>query len=64
MAIGPAANGQGDSARSNIQVGGNTGGGSLTDDSAGGACLLGDDTPGIVGSGNTANGYNDCNATA
>ena len=64
VAIGPAANGQGDTARGNIQVGGNTGGGTLADDSAGGNCQLGDDTPGIIGTGDSAEGFNGCNTTA
>ena len=62
--IGPAANGQGDTARGNIQVSGNTGGGTLVAASAGGSCQLQGDTPGIAGSGNTAAGHNSCNATA
>jgi len=64
LAIGPAGNGWGNSAVGNIQVAGNTGGGTLTDNSTGGKCLLGVDTPGITGSDDTAVGYNDCNTTA
>ena len=64
VAIGPAANGQGDSVRGSVEVSGNTGGGSLTDASAGGSCRLEGDRPGITGSGNTAAGRDTCNATA
>ena len=64
VTIGPAANGWGDTARGNILVIGNTGGGSLAGDSAGGNCLLQSNTPGITGSGNTAAGRNTCNTTA
>jgi hypothetical protein len=64
VAIGPGGNGQGNTAQGNIQVSGNTGGGSLQDNQAGGNCLLGPDTPGLIGAGNTAAGHNTCNATA
>jgi hypothetical protein len=64
VAIGPAGNGAGNTVQNNIQVNNNTGGGTLTDNSADGNCQLGNDTPGIVGSGNTAAGHNTCNATA
>jgi hypothetical protein len=48
----------------NIQVSSNTGGGTLTDNSAGGNIQLSSDTPGIVGSGNVAKGNNTGNRTA
>jgi hypothetical protein len=64
VAIGRAQNGLGNTVHGNIQVQNNTGGGSLQDNSAGGNCQLSGDTPGIAGSGNTANGANTCNATA
>ena len=48
----------------NIQVNNNTGGGTLTDNSAGGNIQLGGDKPGIVGSGNVAKGTNTGNTTA
>jgi hypothetical protein len=49
----------------NIQLQGNTGGGNLTDNIAGGNCQLQNDQPGIVGSGNTvpAGHWNTCNTT-
>jgi len=64
VTIGAAGNGQGNSAQGNIQVRGNTGGGSLQNNNAGGNCELASDTPGITGAGNTASGHNTCNATA
>ena len=48
----------------NIEVHNNTGGGTLTGNSAGGNCQLQNDNPGIAGSGNTASHNNSCNATA
>jgi hypothetical protein len=66
LTIGPApvGSGPGNIVQGNIQVKNNTGGGSLTDNSAGGNCQLGGDTPGISGGGNTANGQDACNTTA
>lgn len=62
--VGPAANGVGNVAHGNIQVQGNTGGGSLGANAAGGNCQLQGNSPGIVGSSNTARGNNSCNRTA
>ncbi len=56
--------GYGNTVKGNIQVNNNTGGGTLTDNSAGGNCQLQSDSPGIVGSGNTAGGQNTGNKTA
>jgi hypothetical protein len=64
VTIGPAQDDNGNVVRGNIQVEQNTGGGSLKDNSAGGNCDLGNDSPGIVGNGNSAAGHDDCNTTA
>ena len=64
VTIGAAANGQGNTVRGDILVNGNTGGGALEGDTAGGDCRLHNDTPGITGSGNIAAGENLCNTTA
>jgi hypothetical protein len=51
-------------ATGNIQVESNSGGGTLTGNTAGRNCQLQSNTPGIVGSGNAASGTNSCNGTA
>ena len=62
VAIGAATNGDGNSATNNIQVMNNTGGGSLTGNSAGGNCQL-QNSPRITGTGNSAKGTNSCNGS-
>ena len=59
LAIG--AVGSGNAVTDNIQVQNNTGGGTLTANSAGGFCSLSGNTPKITGSSNTAKGTNTCN---
>lgn len=53
--------GSGNAVTDNIQVQSNTGGGTLTGNSAGGSCSLSGNTPKITGSSNTAKGTNTCN---
>ncbi len=62
LAIGGSS--YGNSAKGNIQVSSNTGGGTLFYNSAGGNCQLQGDKPGVVGTGNTAKGSNSCNTGA
>jgi hypothetical protein len=63
--VGKALNGAGNSAKGNIQVKNNTGGGSILDNVAGGNCQLSNNTPAITpASGNTAAGQNSCNSPA
>jgi hypothetical protein len=64
VAIGPAGDGSGNTAQGGIQVTGNAGGGSLTDNTTAGKCELDGNTPPIVGTSNTAAGPNSCNSTA
>jgi hypothetical protein len=64
LLIGPATNGAGNSAAQQITVQSNTGGGTLTNNSTQGTCTLSGNSPGIVGSGNTAPSGNTCNRTA
>jgi len=64
VTIGPAEDSQGNIVHGNIQVNNNSGGGSLQYNSAGGNCQLQNDSPGIVGSSNAAQGLNSCDATA
>jgi hypothetical protein len=49
----------------NVTVSGNTGGGTIINNTVSGNCLLGGDKPGIVGSANnTGKGNNQCNTTS
>jgi hypothetical protein len=66
LLIGPAINGAGDTVKGITSVTGNTGGGSLSKTSSAVQCKLLNNTPGIVGSGNTGPlaKKNSCNATA
>jgi hypothetical protein len=64
LSIGAAGTGMGNTMKGSITVSGNTGGGMLTNNSTSLTCTLQNDTPGIVGSLNTAKGTNTCNRTA
>jgi hypothetical protein len=64
VTVGAAGTGFGNSAKGSISVQSNTGGGTLTNNAATKSCTLQNDTPGIVGSQNTAKGTNTCNRTA
>jgi hypothetical protein len=59
------AAGSGNKVSGNINVSGNTGGGTITSNAASGNCQLSGDKPGIVGSANTTGkGNNQCNTGA
>jgi hypothetical protein len=64
VSVGAPGTGLGNSVGGSISVQSNTGGGYLTNNSAANQCTLQKDTPGIVGSQNTAKGANTCNRTA
>lgn len=62
VTIGATGTGNGNTVSGNINVSGNTGGGTITGNSANGNCQLTGDKPGIVGSSNTTGkGNNQCN---
>jgi hypothetical protein len=64
VTVGAAGTGFGNTAKLSISVQSNTGGGTLTNNAATKDCTLQNDTPGIVGSLNTAKSTNTCNRTA
>ena len=64
VSIGAAGSGLGNASKASISVQNNSGGGTLTNNSATNNCTLQSDSPGIVGSLNTAKGTNTCNRTA